>query len=430
MSGKIKNELGALSEHCLELGGNGKPTRLKKKVLEFIHLFSYLTDSRRKEYVVYPLESLVGICFVLALMGKFTSFYGVEQYVKLHPGLFVKMGLLRKGQYPSNDTFMRAFAMIENSEFKEMTIGKMRDFFEKVTKAYGCDGKRILSGDGQVVRGTAVRHQDGTADHAVNILNVYEAGTGIVIGSTVVGNKTNEIPVFQDFLRRMDLRQTIVTMDALHSQTKTAETIVSRGGDYLMKAKDNQKGLRDMIIKLFSEREADRTEEVDGSRFSYMKLPDGYISPEWDGAKSIASMLSGARKGRTGGNNPEMQYFLTSLEDTEEIREAITKRWLIEDDLHRFKDVQLHQDLIRVRERKALRNMVTLNNVVYGLYRIVAAMEKRTPQQAMILYGDRPMALMKKVLPLMTGHDFTNLVKRNMRGSREGRKEKKACPSR
>lgn len=421
---KTQNQLEVLSSKCGSITKGGSQIRLRKKVKEFLHLFSSLTDLRRKEYVIYPIENLVGICFVLALMGKFTSFYGVEQYILLKPGLFVRMGLLKKGQHPSNDTFMRAFAMIDNSEFKEMTIGKMRSFFEKVTKTYEIKGKKIISGDGQFVRGTRIDHPDGSTDQAINILNVYEAGTGIVIGSTIVDSKTNEIPVFQQYLRKMDLEDTIVTMDALHCQTKTAEIIISGKGDYLMKVKDNQPALKEVTLRLFSERKPDSRLEQDGSTYDLILLPEGYISPEWAGARTIVAMVSGKRKGRDG-KGPEVQYFLTSLTDSEEIVEAITKRWLIENDLHRFKDVQLGQDLIRVRERKALRNMVTMNNVVYGLYRIVASLEGRTPQQAKIVYGDRPVGLMKKTLPLMMGHEFGNRVKAAMRGARKKTAETK-----
>ena len=109
---KTQNQLEVLSSKCGSIIKGGSQIRLRKKVKEFLHLFSSLTDLRRKEYVIYPIENLVGICFVLALMGKFTSFYGVEQYILLKPGLFVRMGLLKKGQHPSNDTFMRAFAMM------------------------------------------------------------------------------------------------------------------------------------------------------------------------------------------------------------------------------------------------------------------------------------------------------------------------------
>lgn len=62
-------------------------------------------------------KNLIEICFVMALMGKFVSFYNVEQYVKLKPNLFIKLGLVEKGKYPSNDTYARAFQYLDNTVF-------------------------------------------------------------------------------------------------------------------------------------------------------------------------------------------------------------------------------------------------------------------------------------------------------------------------
>lgn len=69
---------------------NIRVSKVKSQLKDFFHVFSGLTDYRYKPFTEYRLENLVGICFVMALMGKFTSFYNVEQYVKLKPTLFIK----------------------------------------------------------------------------------------------------------------------------------------------------------------------------------------------------------------------------------------------------------------------------------------------------------------------------------------------------
>jgi hypothetical protein len=103
--------------------------------------------------------------------------------------------------------------------------------------------------------------------------------------------------------------------------------------------------------------------------------------------------------------------------------EAICSRWRIEDDLHKFKDMKLKQDEIQVRERNALRNMVTLNNVVYSLYRIAGAIEGRRMGEMMILYENEPMALLSKIYPLTIGNNFVKLVRKHMRGTKESKKD-------
>jgi hypothetical protein len=47
-----------------------------------------------------------------------------------------------------------------------------------------------------------------------------------------------------------DLSNTLITADALHAQRRTAHSIVSRGGDFIVQAKDNQKTVHGLAAKL------------------------------------------------------------------------------------------------------------------------------------------------------------------------------------
>ena len=394
---------------------------LKKDTKSFFHVFSKLKDKRHPSYVRYRLADLIGICFVMALMGEFTSFYHVEQYVILKPERFIKLGLVEKGCYPSNDTYRRAFAYIDNTEFRETLIGGLRQFFAKVDACTSAKGKRMISGDGQEIRGTGRKKSDGTSERNVNVLNLYDVSSSVTMISVPVEKKTNEIPVFQHLLKIYDIRDTIVTADALHLQKDTCRIITERKGYYCIAAKENQPELKARIGKIFSsERKRESFREFDRD-YSIIRLREEEIAPEWAGAKSVVMTVSHKRVGRKEGPSPVM-YFLTSLTDREEIAETVQRRWEIENGLHRFKDTNLSQDRIRVRDRNALKNMATLNNVVYSLYRIAAGIVGKTPNQTKILYGDRPEELIGRIYPLTLGNRFTMLVKKKMRGTKESRK--------
>ena len=63
---------------------------------------------------------------------------------------------------------------------------------------------------------------------------------------------SNEIPAAQELLKRLDLDGSLVTADALHTQTETARIIVQdRGGDYLFTVKGNQKGVAENVQQLY-----------------------------------------------------------------------------------------------------------------------------------------------------------------------------------
>ena len=57
------------------------------------------------------------------------------------------------------------------------------------------------------------------------------------------GEGDSEILAARALLECMDLSGQLVTADALHCQNETAQVILDRGGDYLLRLKDNRPAL-------------------------------------------------------------------------------------------------------------------------------------------------------------------------------------------
>jgi len=55
-----------------------------------------------------------------------------------------------------------------------------------------------------------------------------------VLGQEATDVKSNEITAIRFLLERLQLTGALVTIDAMGTQTAIAETIVRRGGDYLL----------------------------------------------------------------------------------------------------------------------------------------------------------------------------------------------------
>ena len=53
-----------------------------------------------------------------------------------------------------------------------------------------------------------------------------------------VEGKSNEIPAVQQLIGELDIRDCLVTADALNCQRETAEAIIRGKGDYLLDAKE------------------------------------------------------------------------------------------------------------------------------------------------------------------------------------------------
>lgn len=75
--------------------------------------------------------------------------------------------------------------------------------------------------------------------------------SGRWLGSEPVAEGSYEIPAAQELFRRAPIEGSLVTADALHTQTETARLIVQeRGADYLFTVKGNQKGVADAVRQL------------------------------------------------------------------------------------------------------------------------------------------------------------------------------------
>jgi hypothetical protein len=95
--------------------------------------------------------------------------------------------------------------------------------------------------DGSVVvlDGKALRGSQGT-----QLVGAINAQSGRTLGVAAVADKSNEIPAAQTLLGRLERDGVIALMEALHSQVKTAHSIVQEGGgDFALFVKANQPGL-------------------------------------------------------------------------------------------------------------------------------------------------------------------------------------------
>jgi predicted transposase YbfD/YdcC len=69
-----------------------------------------------------------------------------------------------------------------------------------------------------------------------------------------VVEKSNEITAIPLLLRRLELTGALVTIDAMETQTEIAQTIIDRGGDYLLSLKQNRPATYTEVETFFANR--------------------------------------------------------------------------------------------------------------------------------------------------------------------------------
>jgi len=104
-----------------------------------------------------------------------------------------------------------------------------------------------------VFDGKEPKHGSGAS-----ILSAVTVPSQHYLGSALVDQKTNEIPVARELFKRLELEERLVSLDALHTQDETARALVlEHGADYLLTVKGNQPAVREQIETLVAAPQGD-----------------------------------------------------------------------------------------------------------------------------------------------------------------------------
>ena len=202
----------------------------QKTVKRFIRLFKQIDDKRAAGMIDYPLVEIVLIAF-LAILSNASTWEDVEYFGRAKEKWLRKFLDLKNG-IPSTDTFRRVFALIDPVQMEATTVSFLMENMKSIKKSLNIkdSGPRLICVDGKEEKGTGRKY--GTDDETRNLqtLHVYDASSEICLFSRAIDTKTNEIPVAQDVLRTLQLKDCIVSFDALPTQKDTIAVIAGQKG--------------------------------------------------------------------------------------------------------------------------------------------------------------------------------------------------------
>jgi predicted transposase YbfD/YdcC len=340
--------------------------RFRKKYTSLLRELKAVCDGRSNQGKRHNLDLILLILFCGITAGHTTiedcvlwamhNYRFLKRYIPLTHGIPVATTISRALAVCDVDSLVEAFTSWKQILFNEDAAGKTASF----------DGKAMRAVHGEDM----VRH----------ILSLFIHEDSQVIGQAGVTTKENEIPAAQRLLEQITITDMLLLADALHTQKKTAETIVSGGGDYLLIVKENQRQLLANIILCFTDdtyrKEAHcATEHTRGrsitTRVTLIKDKEvnTYLSPEW---KSVACVGRVHRQGtRDNGAKhiDETVYFICSRKGitAQQAAIAIRHHWYIENKLHWVKDVIFLEDRQTLRKGVAPQVMTYLRSMCISL---------------------------------------------------------------
>jgi hypothetical protein len=217
-----------------------RPTQCAPELRSLLEHFKAVPDYRARigRYPLWSLLSIVG-CAHLADCPRgqkdLAAFAG-----RLSQGQRRALGIRSNRKTgrcptPSQPTFCRLYAKVPPAQIERIVL----DFQRQVRGAPPPQDLIVL--DGKEPRHTGGHH----------VLTAVTVPSQHYLGSAMVDEKTNEIPVARELFAQLDLDGRIVSLDALHTQDETARALVlEHGADYLFTVKDNQSTVRENIERI------------------------------------------------------------------------------------------------------------------------------------------------------------------------------------
>jgi predicted transposase YbfD/YdcC len=276
---------------------------------------------------------------------------------------------------PSHDTFTRVFALLQPAPLQEVLLPWLLE-------RRGLPGEWIHL-EGKTLRGTRCQSRKLKA---LQVVSAWAGQPGLTLGQVAVDTKANEITALPELLKLLDLRDKIVTIDAIGCQTELAQAMVEGGGDYGLVVKGNQPTLHTEVQAAFAPapapprrsarrtttfekghgRSEQRTVEVLPAR-EYLAAAQTVL---WVGVVSLVMVTRVVWESATEGPSTEVRYFLRSLPPVaRRLGSAIRGHWRSETGLPWVVDGVFREDARRVYDRTTAENVAFLNRLALSLLR-------------------------------------------------------------
>jgi len=290
--------------------------------------------------------------------------YGISKQDWLEDFLELPNGI------PSDDTFRRVFEFINPQQLEQCFQSWVNTLVMKM-------GGEVIPIDGKTIRGSYDRNRDKSALHLVS---AWATEQRLVLAQMKVNAKSNEITAIPALLALIDIAGSIITIDAMGTQTEIAQKIIDKNADYILTLKANHPTLHSQVKDFFEtanksnflgidvsydkriEKGHHRTEIREVWTIPVTAIPELYQPKLWAGLKTIV-MVHRIRH-LWNKTTSETHYYLTSLDsDAQIIGRAIRQHWQIENSVHWTLDCTFSEDSCRIRSFHSPHNFSLLRRL-------------------------------------------------------------------
>jgi predicted transposase YbfD/YdcC len=326
--------------------------------MNLTELFEGLSDLRGTSNQTYPFTYLMLIA-ICASMAGIDSFVGIEDYAAAHKDFFDRyFGTIYT---PRHDTFNRLFQNIDSAKLEtwfRKQSQKLISFIEQnkppmlASETPNVSRKNHIPIDGKTVRNSGF-------ERSYHIVTAWCANHKITLGQIKVAEKSNEITAIPVLIDEIDVKGSVITIDAMGCQRAICEKIIEKEAHYLIAVKDNQPTLFSNVVSQIEENfedaySAHETTNKGHGRCEFRRCVaqtfnhQDFNAHNWPGLTTIYGVDSDVTRRKKNGDTKRSlatRYFVSNIKlETPEALEIIRAHWGIEINLHWCLDVSFNED--------------------------------------------------------------------------------------
>ncbi len=189
-----------------------------------------LKDKRRGQAQQHKIDVVLMIT-IMATMSGYQGYRAIGDFAQRYQKQIVKYLELEKDRVPAYATVRRVIQEIDHKKFGDIFTKWMKHYMKKSNSQW-------IAVDGKAIKGTKQKEEDKKLAHLVSF---FASDSKEILIARKTASKSNEIPLVQEMMKEFPLKDMIITLDALHCQTKTLKAIKDSGNDYVIQVKENQK---------------------------------------------------------------------------------------------------------------------------------------------------------------------------------------------
>lgn len=333
-----------------------------KKFTNFLDCIGEIHDPRLNRCKKHSLENII-VIIVFSMLGGANTASAIANFGRRHIDWFRSILELKNG-IPSHDTIERALKFIKPEELSFWINMWIEEYS-------GNDEFEHIAIDGKEDRANQF--------YCARALNVKKT---VVLAHVPIPKNANEITIASDLLEKINLKNKIVTGDAIYNQRKIARKIIDGGADYVLALKKNQGDLHEDVKFYLDEIEKDP--DLLGSFDKYRTLDKshgrveericistdqiGWISQrsKWKKLKSISVIKSSITVNNK--TSTSFRYYISSLKpNAKRIGGLVRDHWAIENQCHRTLDTNFGSDLSTFKDYRASLNLAVFKDLALFL---------------------------------------------------------------